>query len=152
MLGEAAMTAEDAKRYFAAYEAAIRAIGAAAATQAAEATKRGRAWNGVIDGPGMDQALGAAPALRARASRARDGRAGPRLVQSGMLARRHDIGLNIDAEESERLDLSLDLLERLCHEDALAGWSGIGFVIQAYQKRCPAVVDFLVDLGAAGAA
>ncbi|MFO1268209.1 MAG: proline dehydrogenase family protein, partial [Rubrivivax sp.] len=59
MLGEAAMTAEDAKRYFAAYEAAIRAIGAAAATQAAEAAKRGRAWTGVVDGPGISIKLSA---------------------------------------------------------------------------------------------
>ena len=63
-----------------------------------------------------------------------------------MLARRYDIGLNIDAEESDRLELSLDLLERLCFEPELADWNGIGFVIQAYQKRCPAVVDFLIDL------
>ena len=70
----------------------------------------------------------------------------PRLFQLAQLARQHDIGLNIDAEEADRLELSLDLLERLCFEPALAGWYGIGFVIQAYQKRCPAVVDFLVDL------
>jgi RHH-type proline utilization regulon transcriptional repressor/proline dehydrogenase/delta 1-pyrroline-5-carboxylate dehydrogenase len=63
-----------------------------------------------------------------------------------VLARRHDIGLNIDAEEADRLELSLDLLERLCFEPALAGWDGIGFVVQAYQKRCPAVVDWLIDL------
>ena len=70
----------------------------------------------------------------------------PRLFQLAQLARQYDIGLNIDAEESERLEISLDLLERLCFEPALAGWNGIGFVIQAYQKRCPAVVDFIVDL------
>ena len=52
----------------------------------------------------------------------------------------------IDAEEADRLELSLDLLERLCAEPALAGWNGIGFVIQAYQKRCPFVIDALVDL------
>jgi RHH-type proline utilization regulon transcriptional repressor/proline dehydrogenase/delta 1-pyrroline-5-carboxylate dehydrogenase len=70
----------------------------------------------------------------------------PRLRDLAVRARRHDIGLNIDAEEADRLELSLDLLERLCLEPALAGWNGIGFVIQAYQKRCPAVVDWLVDL------
>src|SRR5690606_27258531 len=48
--------------------------------------------------------------------------------------------------ESWRLELSLDLLERLCQEPALAGWDGIGFVVQAYQKRCMAVVDWLVEL------
>src|SRR5208337_2228809 len=59
----------------------------------------------------------------------------------------HDIGLNIDAEEADRLDLSLDLLEALCLDAELAGWNGLGFVIQAYGKRCPFVVDWLVDLG-----
>ena len=68
------------------------------------------------------------------------------LKQLALRARRHDIGLNIDAEEADRLELSLDLLERLCFEPELAGWNGIGFVVQAYQKRCPFVVDFLVDL------
>ena len=62
------------------------------------------------------------------------------------LSKRFDIGLNIDAEEADRLELSLDLLEKLCAEPSLAGWNGIGFVIQAYGKRCPFVVDFLVDL------
>jgi RHH-type proline utilization regulon transcriptional repressor/proline dehydrogenase/delta 1-pyrroline-5-carboxylate dehydrogenase len=62
------------------------------------------------------------------------------------LLAKHDIGLNIDAEEADRLELSLDLLERLCHEPTLAGWNGIGFVIQAYQKRCPFVIDYVVDL------
>jgi RHH-type proline utilization regulon transcriptional repressor/proline dehydrogenase/delta 1-pyrroline-5-carboxylate dehydrogenase len=62
------------------------------------------------------------------------------------LARRYDIGLNIDAEEADRLELSLDLLEKLCFEPSLDGWEGIGFVIQAYQKRCPYVVDHVIDL------
>uniref|UniRef100_UPI00114693C4 proline dehydrogenase family protein n=1 Tax=Acinetobacter baumannii TaxID=470 RepID=UPI00114693C4 len=48
--------------------------------------------------------------------------------------------------ESERLSLSLDLIERLCHEPALQGWDGIGFVVQAYQKRAPLVIDYLIDL------
>ena len=61
-----------------------------------------------------------------------------------MLARRYDIGLNIDAEEADRLELSLDLLERLCFEPELDGWNGIGFVVQAYQKRC-ALRDRLAD-------
>jgi RHH-type transcriptional regulator, proline utilization regulon repressor / proline dehydrogenase / delta 1-pyrroline-5-carboxylate dehydrogenase len=63
------------------------------------------------------------------------------------LARRYDIGLNINAEEADRLEISLDVLECLCADTELAGWNGIGFVVQAYQKRAPAVVDYLVDLG-----
>jgi RHH-type proline utilization regulon transcriptional repressor/proline dehydrogenase/delta 1-pyrroline-5-carboxylate dehydrogenase len=72
----------------------------------------------------------------------------PRLKELALLARRYDIGLNIDAEEADRLEISLDLLERLCFEPELAGWNGIGFVVQAYQKRCPFVIDWLIDLGA----
>lgn len=45
----------------------------------------------------------------------------------------------------DRLEISLDLLEKLCFEPELAGWNGIGFVIQAYQKRCPLVIDYLID-------
>ncbi len=136
MLGEAAMTARDAQAYLAAYEQAIHAIGRAAGGK------------GVIEGPGISIKLSA---LHPRYSRAKVFRVMaelyPRLFQLAQLARQQDIGLNIDAEESDRLELSLDLLERLAFEPALAGWNGIGFVIQAYQKRCPAVVDWLVDLG-----
>jgi RHH-type proline utilization regulon transcriptional repressor/proline dehydrogenase/delta 1-pyrroline-5-carboxylate dehydrogenase len=136
MLGEAAVTGTDAQRYFAAYEHAIGAIGAASA---------GR---GIVDGPGISIKLSALHPRYARAQAQRvHAELYPRLAQLAQLARDHDIGLNIDAEESDRLELSLDLLERLCFEPQLAGWNGIGFVIQAYQKRCPAVVDFLVDLG-----
>jgi RHH-type proline utilization regulon transcriptional repressor/proline dehydrogenase/delta 1-pyrroline-5-carboxylate dehydrogenase len=70
----------------------------------------------------------------------------PRLLSLTLLAKQYDIGLNIDAEEADRLELSLDLLERLCFEPQLAGWNGIGFVIQAYQKRCPYVIDYVIDL------
>ena len=66
-----------------------------------------------------------------------------------MRARSCDVGLNIDAEESERLDLSLDLLETLCRDPALAGWNGVGFVVQAYQKRACAVIDWIVELARA---
>ena len=63
-----------------------------------------------------------------------------------MLARRYDIGLNIDAEEADRLEISLDLLERLCFEPELEGWNGVGFVVQAYQKRALFTIDWLIDL------
>ena len=136
MLGEAALTAEDARGYLAAYEQAIDAIGAAAA---------GR---GIHDGPGISIKLSALHPryARAQAQRVHD-ELYPRLLGLAQRARAHDIGLNIDAEESDRLELSLDLLQRLCHEPSLVGWQGLGFVIQAYGKRCPAVVDWLIDLG-----
>ena len=135
MLGEAALTAADASRYRADYETAIHAIGRAAA---------GR---GFIDGPGISIKLSA---LHPRYARSQQRRVVeellPSLIQLATLACRYDIGLNIDAEEADRLELSLDLLESLCFEPALAGWNGLGFVVQAYQKRCPAVIDHLIDL------
>lgn len=135
MLGEAALTASDAQRYCTAYENAIEAIGKAS---------KGR---GIYQGPGISIKLSA---LHPRYQRAQWGRVMqelyPRLLKLAGMACQYDIGLNIDAEESDRLDLSLDLLERLCHEPALAGWNGIGFVVQAYQKRCPQVIDYLIHL------
>jgi len=135
MLGEAALTDADALGYLASYEQAIHAIGRAAAGA------------GIYRGPGISIKLSA---LHPRYSRAQYERTMdelyPRLLSLAELARRYDIGLNIDAEEADRLELSLDLLERLCREPSLAGWNGIGFVIQAYQKRCPHVIDWLIDL------
>ncbi|WP_420480890.1 trifunctional transcriptional regulator/proline dehydrogenase/L-glutamate gamma-semialdehyde dehydrogenase [Burkholderia ubonensis] len=135
MLGEAATTEEDAQRYYASYEQAIHAIGKAAG---------GR---GIYEGPGISIKLSA---LHARYSRSQQERTMtellPRVRALALLARRYDIGLNIDAEEADRLELSLDLLEALCFDPELAGWNGIGFVVQGYQKRCPFVIDYLIDL------
>lgn len=135
MLGEAAVTAADAARYYNEYEAAIHAIGTAAA---------GR---GLYDGPGISIKLSA---LHPRYSRAQRDRVMaellPRLQALALLCRRYDIGLNIDAEEADRLELSLDLLQALCFDDRLAGWNGIGFVVQAYQKRAFFVLDWIIDL------
>ncbi|MFM0325353.1 trifunctional transcriptional regulator/proline dehydrogenase/L-glutamate gamma-semialdehyde dehydrogenase [Caballeronia glebae] len=135
MLGEAATTEEDALRYYASYEQAIHAIGKAAG---------GR---GIYEGPGISIKLSA---LHPRYSRAQQERTMtellPRVRSLAQLARRYDIGLNIDAEEADRLEISLDLLEALCFDPELAGWNGIGFVVQGYQKRCPFVIDYLIDL------
>ena len=70
----------------------------------------------------------------------------PRVRALAALAKRYDIGMNIDAEEADRLDLSLDVLDELCFDPALSGWNGLGFVVQAYQKRAPFVLDFVIDL------
>ncbi|TWI45854.1 L-proline dehydrogenase /delta-1-pyrroline-5-carboxylate dehydrogenase [Pseudoduganella flava] len=135
MLGEAALTAADAANYYAAYEQAIHAIGRAS---------NGR---GIHNGPGISVKLSA---LHPRYSRAQRDRVMtellPRLRALVLLAKQYDIGLNIDAEEADRLELSLDLMEAMAHDPALAGFDGIGFVVQAYQKRCPFVIDYLVDL------
>src|SRR5690606_9972599 len=73
----------------------------------------------------------------------------PRLLALARSACTYDMGLNIDAEEAARLDVSLDLLERLCTEPDLAGWNGLGFVVQAYQKRSLRLVEHLIALARA---
>ncbi|HKY80319.1 MAG TPA: bifunctional proline dehydrogenase/L-glutamate gamma-semialdehyde dehydrogenase PutA, partial [Sphingobium sp.] len=70
----------------------------------------------------------------------------PRVRQLAIMSRSYAIGLNIDAEEADRLELSLDILESLALDPVLAGWDGLGFVVQAYGKRCPFVIDWIVDL------
>ena len=135
MLGEAAATGEDAARYLADYHAAIHAIGPAS---------NGR---GIYEGPGVSIKLSA---LHPRYARAQADRVKaellPRVRELAVLARSYDIGLNIDAEEADRLELSLDVLESLARDPALTGWDGLGFVVQAYGKRCPFVIDWIVDL------
>lgn len=135
MLGEAAMTAEDADRYYNDYVTAIHAIGKDA---------KGR---GVYDGNGISVKLSA---IHPRYFRAQHERVMtellPRLKALFVLAKEYNIGLNIDAEEANRLELSLDLMEKLVSDPDLAGFNGIGFVVQAYQKRCPYVIDYLIDL------
>jgi RHH-type transcriptional regulator, proline utilization regulon repressor / proline dehydrogenase / delta 1-pyrroline-5-carboxylate dehydrogenase len=137
MLGEAARTAADAERYHAAYAQAIAAIGDSAAGHAVEGA------------PGISVKLSA---LHPRYEAAQHGRVMrellPRIADLAGRARDAGIGLTIDAEEAERLDLSLDLIEALAGMRALAGWEGFGLAVQAYQKRAPAVIDWLVDLAA----
>ncbi|MGJ8514317.1 trifunctional transcriptional regulator/proline dehydrogenase/L-glutamate gamma-semialdehyde dehydrogenase [Carnimonas bestiolae] len=135
MLGEAAMTDADAQRYIKDYETAIEAIGKDSGSK------------GVYEGPGISIKLSA---IHPRYFRGQYDRVQkelyPVLLRLAKLAKQHNIGLNIDAEEVERLELSLDLLERLCFEPELQGWEGIGFVVQGYQKRCFYVIDYIVDL------
>ncbi|WP_284338051.1 trifunctional transcriptional regulator/proline dehydrogenase/L-glutamate gamma-semialdehyde dehydrogenase [Comamonas sp. NoAH] len=135
MLGEAATTEEDALRYLQSYEQAIHAIGQAS---------QGR---GIYEGPGISIKLSALHPRYSRAQRERVmNELYPRLLKLAELARHYDIGLNIDAEEADRLEISLDLLEQLCFAPSLAGWNGIGFVVQAYQRRAFFVLDWIIDL------
>ena len=135
MLGEAAYTQADADRYYNDYVQAIHAIGKDAAGQ------------GVYEGNGISVKLSA---IHPRYSRAQHGRVMgellPRLKELYLLGKKYNIGINIDAEEANRLELSLDLMEALVSDPDLAGYNGIGFVVQAYQKRCPFVIDYLIDL------
>lgn len=135
MLGEAALSEADAQRYMRDYRMAIAAIGKAS---------DGR---GVYRGPGISIKLSAIHPRYSKAQHSRVmGELYPRMLELCVLARQYDIGMSIDAEETERLELSLDLLEKLAADEALKGWNGLGFVVQAYQRRCPQVIDYLLDL------
>ena len=135
MLGEAALTMADADAYFSLYEQAIEAIGCASA---------GRDVRG---GPGISVKLSALHPRYGEAQRQRVmTELLPRLKRLVMLAKAHDIGINIDAEEADRLELSLDLLEALASDPDTAGFDGIGTVVQAYQKRCPMLIDCVAGI------
>lgn len=135
MLGEAAMTADDADAYYLSYTNAIHAIGKASGQR------------GIRTGPGISVKLSALHPRYTRAQRTRVMQELlPRLKQLAMLAKEYDIGLNIDAEEADRLELSLDLMAALAADIELANYDGLGFVVQSYQKRCPYVIDYLIDL------
>ena len=135
MLGEGAKTQKDALHYQEVYKHAIHTIGKSERLQ------------GVYQSPGISIKLSA---LMARYEIAQIERVFaellPRVKELCVIAKTYDIGLTIDAEETERLQLSLALLEELALDKDLKGWNGLGLAIQAYQKRTPYTIDFLVEL------
>ncbi len=138
MLGEAARTAGDARRYLAAYERAIDAVGEAGAGL-------------LLAGPGVSVKLSALhpryePAQHARVA----AELAPRLIALAARARRAGLQLTVDAEEADRLELSLDVFEAAAGAVELAGWDGLGIAVQAYQKRAGAVLAWLERLARAG--
>ena len=135
MLGEAALTEADAQRYFDAYANAIGVLG-----------KRGP-WDDLHQAPSISVKLSAIhPRYEAmNRRRARDELA-PRLVKLAQLAAENHISLTVDAEEADRLAASLDVIEIVATHPSLEGWQGFGMAVQAYQKRAPAVIDWLADL------
>ncbi len=136
MLGEAALTQEDANRYFHAYTHAIKAIG-----ESQEKTLE------VYVKPGISIKLSA---LHPRYQEAVHERVlvelSEKLLSLAELAKSYNIAMTIDAEESERLDLSLDVIERVFSHHTLSGWKGFGVAVQSYQKRAFYVLDWLADL------
>lgn len=135
MLGEAAQTQQEADDYFAAYESALHAVGR-------HPVRGGR--------DGISVKLSALHPRYAMAQRERVLRAlRPRLERLITLARDYGIGLTIDAEEADRLGLSLDLVAPLVRHPLLGDYSGFGLAVQAYQKCCPKVIDYLVALARA---
>ncbi|MCV2508497.1 MAG: bifunctional proline dehydrogenase/L-glutamate gamma-semialdehyde dehydrogenase PutA, partial [Candidatus Lightella neohaematopini] len=135
ILGEAALTNNDALSYTNAYQEAIHIIG------------KYSNGLGIYNGPGISIKLSALYPRYCRLQyKSVMKELYPRLLLLTLLAKKYDIGLNIDAEESNRLEISLDLLIKLCYEPKLSGWNGIGFVVQAYQKRSIKVIDELIQL------
>ena len=131
MLGEAARTRDDAARYFEAYANAIDAIGRAAGNEALP--KR----------PGISIKLSALDPRYEPLSRDRVLRElAPKLLELAQLAKRHELNLTVDAEEADRLELSLDVIAAVLRDSSLAGWDGFGLAIQSYQKRAGAVIDW----------
>ncbi len=135
MLGEGARTAADAARYEKSYADAIETVGKlsnkagpeaghgvsvklSALTPRYEATQEARVWDELY----------------------------PRVLRLALIAAKYDINFTIDAEEADRLALSLKLLDKLCREPALGEWTGLGLAVQAYQKRCPEVIARLSAL------
>ena len=135
MLGEAAMTQADADRYFNDYLHAIEEVGKNAV---------GRT---IYNSNSVSVKLSAIHPKywRAKYDRVMD-ELYPRVKQLFVLAQKYNISVNIDAEEASRLELSLDLVEKLLDEPELKGYKGIGYVVQAYSKRCPFVLDYLIHL------
>lgn len=135
MLGEAALTAVDAERYETAYHNAIVAL-------------HQHAQSGdLLTAPGISVKLSA---LHPRFHPLQAERVGreltPRLLELARAARDANLSLTVDAEEAERLELTLDCFAAVYRDDALAGWEGLGLAVQAYQKRAPAVIEWLTAL------
>ncbi|WP_305097897.1 bifunctional proline dehydrogenase/L-glutamate gamma-semialdehyde dehydrogenase PutA [Croceibacterium aestuarii] len=136
MLGEAAMTFADAERYRANYEAAIRRLAR-------------EAKGGFRKSPGISVKLSALyPKYDFYHGEAAKAALVPMLRELAMLAREADIHFTVDAEEADRLELSMDIIEALVADDALfaGGWEGFGLAIQAYQKRALPLVDWTIAL------
>ncbi|WP_366658036.1 bifunctional proline dehydrogenase/L-glutamate gamma-semialdehyde dehydrogenase PutA [Fodinicurvata sp. EGI_FJ10296] len=138
MLGEAARTRADAQAYYKSYENAIAAIGKAA---------RG---DSVEERPGISVKLSA---LHPRFEVARRAQVleelTPLVIALARQAKTANLSFTVDTEEADRLELSLEVIERVSGDPSLSGWNGFGLAIQAYQKRATAIIDMLADMATA---
>ncbi len=137
MLGEGARTEADADRYEAAYAAAIKVVGK-------------HAKQGPEAGHGVSVKLSAlSPRYEARQPDRVWGELYPRVKRLATLAAEANINLTLDAEEADRLVISLEILERLASEPELGRWTGLGLAVQAYQKRSPQVIEAVAGIARA---
>jgi RHH-type proline utilization regulon transcriptional repressor/proline dehydrogenase/delta 1-pyrroline-5-carboxylate dehydrogenase len=138
MLGEGARTAADATRYFNAYASAIEAIGRASDARP------------LPDRPGISVKLSALHPRFEAVSRPRViSELTPLLIDLARRAKVHDLNFTVDAEEADRLELSLEVIAAALSDPSLAGWDGFGLAIQAYQKRAGDVIDYIDRLAQA---
>ena len=134
MLGESALTSETAERYQQDYRKAIAAIGA-----------RGPFANHT-DAPSISVKLSALHPRYEVMNRERARRdLTAKLLELSQLAMKQGIALSVDAEEADRLELSLDIIGDVFVHPSLQGWNGLGIVVQAYSKRTPFVIDWLIE-------
>ena len=141
MLGEGALTMKDALRYLEDYRRAIHAIGKD------NLARGGKADGDVTRSHGISIKLSALYPRYEHAKRERVlADLVPGVLELAQLARSYGIGCTVDAEEADRLELSLDIIERVVSDPSLKGWEGFGIVVQAYQKRTPYTIDYLADL------
>ena len=135
MLGEGARTADDAERYFNSYARAIEAIGRATDNRP------------LPDRPGISVKLSALhPRFEALSRQRVMAELVPRLVDLARRAKAYDLNFTVDAEEADRLELSLEVIATAFCDASLAGWDGFGLAVQAYQKRAAAVIDYANEL------
>ena len=138
MLGEAAFTADDAKKYFASYKSALKKLGAKAVVA------------DVFSRPSISVKLSALhPRYEVKQQARVHTELLPQIIELAVLAKSLNVGLTIDAEEVNRLDLSLDLFESLAGEPRLKDWNGLGLAVQAYGKRAKPVLEWLANLAKA---
>jgi RHH-type proline utilization regulon transcriptional repressor/proline dehydrogenase/delta 1-pyrroline-5-carboxylate dehydrogenase len=139
MLGEGARTQADADRHYDSYLHAVKRIGETAQTETT-----------LPERPGLSIKLSAIhPRYEARNSDAVIRDLVPKLIDLARIAKSHDLCLTIDAEEADRLELSLDIFAAVLADKSLQGWNGFGLAIQAYQKRALHVVNWVHDLAEA---
>ncbi|WP_332683728.1 proline dehydrogenase family protein, partial [Bosea sp. (in: a-proteobacteria)] len=130
MLGEGARSQADADRYYASYAAAIDAIGRSAGNDR------------LPNRPGISVKLSALHPRYEATNRERVlAELTPKVIELARQAKGYDLNFTVDAEEADRLELSLDVIDAVMADASLAGWDGFGLAIQAYQKRAAAVID-----------